>query len=64
LFQEFGRVDSAAVRGREGTGLGLRLSQKLAELIGGRIGVQSEYGVGSTFTLVLLENSDGANPGD
>jgi PAS domain S-box-containing protein len=53
LFQEFGRVDSETVRGREGTGLGLRLSQRLAELMGGRIAVRSEYGSGSTFTLAL-----------
>jgi protein-histidine pros-kinase len=53
LFQEFGRVDSDAVRDREGTGLGLRLSQRLAELMGGQIVVSSEHGVGSTFTLAL-----------
>jgi signal transduction histidine kinase len=53
LFREFGRVDSDAVRAREGTGLGLRLSLRLAELLGGRIEVASEYGVGSTFTLLL-----------
>jgi PAS domain S-box-containing protein len=53
LFHEFARVDSAAVRAREGTGLGLRLSQKLAELLGGRIALESEFGKGSTFTLVL-----------
>jgi signal transduction histidine kinase len=55
LFTEFGRVDSAATRAREGTGLGLRLSHKLAELLGGRIELQSELGKGSTFTLVLVE---------
>ncbi|NTV63933.1 MAG: hybrid sensor histidine kinase/response regulator, partial [Oscillochloris sp.] len=53
LFQEFGRVSSASVRQREGTGLGLRLSQQLALLLGGKIEVQSAYGVGSTFTLLL-----------
>jgi protein-histidine pros-kinase len=55
LFQEFERVESAAVRGRDGTGLGLRLSRKLAELLGGRIELVSEFGAGSTFTLVLPE---------
>jgi len=55
LFAEFGRVDSAAVRGREGTGLGLRLSRKLAELLGGTIEMESEFGKGSTFTLLLRE---------
>jgi PAS domain S-box-containing protein len=53
LFQEFGRVNSAAVREREGTGLGLRLSRQLAQLLGGQIIVQSEYEVGSTFILVF-----------
>nr|WP_052294959.1 ATP-binding protein [Oscillochloris trichoides] len=53
LFVEFGRVNSAEVRQREGTGLGLRISQRLAELLGGRIEVQSCYGEGSTFTLYL-----------
>jgi signal transduction histidine kinase len=53
LFQEFGRVDSAAVRAREGTGLGLRLSLRLAELLGGRITVESQEGRGSTFALLL-----------
>ncbi len=55
LFTEFGRVASAEVRAREGTGLGLRLSRQLATLLGGRIELQSELGKGSTFTLVLIE---------
>jgi signal transduction histidine kinase len=55
LFQEFGRVNSDAVRSREGTGLGLRLSRKLAELLGGTIELSSELGSGSTFALLLPE---------
>jgi protein-histidine pros-kinase len=55
LFQAFERVGSAEVQRREGTGLGLRLSRKLAELLGGQITVESELGRGSTFTLTLLE---------
>lgn len=53
LFTEFGRIESDAVRSREGTGLGLRISQRLAELMGGQILVHSQLGVGSTFTLIL-----------
>ncbi|NTW00989.1 MAG: PAS domain-containing protein, partial [Oscillochloris sp.] len=53
LFQEFGRVDSAEVRQREGTGLGLRLSQKLAVLLGAEITLKSEFGVGSMFSLIF-----------
>jgi len=53
LFAAFSQVD--AKTGQEGTGLGLHLSQKLAEALGGRIVLKSEYGRGSTFTLVLPE---------
>lgn len=53
LFQAFTQVDASIKRRYDGTGLGLHLSQKLAELLGGRITFQSEYGAGSTFTLVL-----------
>jgi protein-histidine pros-kinase len=52
LFQAFAQV-GGGVRRREGTGLGLHLSQKLAELLAGQIAVQSEFGKGSRFTLVL-----------
>ena len=41
------------MRRREGTGLGLYLSQKLAGLLGGRIEFESEYGHGSLFRLVI-----------
>jgi PAS domain S-box-containing protein len=56
LFQAFAQVDAANRRRYEGTGLGLHLSQKLAVLLGGHITFQSEYGLGSTFTLVLTED--------
>ena len=55
LFQTFTQVGSPHRQRQEGTGLGLHLSRKLAELLGGRITLQSEYGKGSTFTLVLAE---------
>jgi PAS domain S-box-containing protein len=53
LFQAFTQLDSGSTRRHEGTGLGLHLSQKLAQLIGGHIELESEFGKGSTFTLVI-----------
>lgn len=53
LFTEFGRVQSSSRGNREGTGLGLHLSQRIAALLGGRITVTSEAGRGSIFTLTL-----------
>ncbi len=53
IFDEFWQVtDYPAVR-RQGTGLGLAISRQLAELLGGTLTVESEQGVGSTFTLAL-----------
>jgi len=54
LFQSFSQVERNS-RHQRGTGLGLQLSQKLAELLGGQISFKSEYGKGSTFTLSLPE---------
>ncbi|WP_053232362.1 ATP-binding protein [Sandaracinus amylolyticus] len=51
VFEEFYRAPAAAHL--RGTGLGLPLSRKLAELLGGAIEVESELGKGSSFTLVL-----------
>jgi signal transduction histidine kinase/ligand-binding sensor domain-containing protein len=58
LFRAFSRLERTARR-HEGTGLGLQLSQKLAELLGGQITFKSEYGKGSTFTLHLPDTGDG-----
>jgi signal transduction histidine kinase len=53
LFQPFFQCDSSLRKRHEGTGLGLHLSQKLAVLLGGKLVVESKYGKGSTFTLIL-----------
>jgi len=58
LFQAFARVDTENARHREGTGLGLHLSQRLAELLGGRITLESEYGKGTRLALVLATNRE------
>jgi len=53
LFQEFGQIDSELNHFYKGTGLGLVLSKRLAELHGGRLTLQSVEGKGSTFTFEL-----------
>jgi protein-histidine pros-kinase len=53
LFRAFEQVGEAKERQFEGTGLGLYISQKLAEVLGGSIVIDSTLGVGSTFTLFL-----------
>jgi CheY-like chemotaxis protein/anti-sigma regulatory factor (Ser/Thr protein kinase) len=53
LFQPFVQVDSGLNRQHEGTGLGLALVQKLTDLHGGSIQVESEVGKGSRFTVSL-----------
>src|SRR5258707_13200692 len=53
LFTEFHQVDSGPARQHEGTGLGLALTRRFAELHGGEVSVESVPGKGSTFTLRL-----------
>ena len=51
LFSAFERVDEAKNSGIQGTGLGLAISKQFAELMGGKLWCESEYGQGSTFVL-------------
>lgn len=53
IFEPFRQVDSGLARKHEGTGLGLAICRRLAEMMGGRIDVESEWGKGSTFTVML-----------
>lgn len=53
LFQPFRQLDSGLERHHEGTGLGLVICRRLADLMGGTIAVESQKGTGSTFVLRL-----------
>ncbi|MFC5479356.1 ATP-binding protein [Massilia suwonensis] len=53
IFEEFTQVENPLQRKSKGTGLGLPLCRRLAELLGGRVDVSSRPGVGSTFMLTL-----------
>lgn len=53
IFEPFVQADGGLTRTRGGTGLGLTISRRLAQLMGGRIEVRSELGKGSAFTLWL-----------
>jgi signal transduction histidine kinase/CheY-like chemotaxis protein len=62
IFQEFGQV-THRLQGRvKGTGLGLPLAKKLAELLGGAITVNSVLGEGSTFTVTIPRIYDASEP--
>ena len=53
IFRDFTQVDSPIQKRLRGTGLGLSLSRQLAELLGGRVGLESQLGSGSTFSVTI-----------
>jgi signal transduction histidine kinase/CheY-like chemotaxis protein len=65
IFEEFTQVDNPRQGLQKGTGLGLPLTRKLATLLGGRVGVRSSPGVGSTFwaEIPIRYGGDAAQPG-
>ena len=58
LFSEFQQLDGGPGREQEGTGLGLALTKRFAELHGGQVSVQSQQGKGSTFVLRLPADAE------
>jgi signal transduction histidine kinase len=62
IFQDFSQVKSPLQRRLRGTGLGLSLSKKLAELLGGTVRLDSEPGKGSTFSVTIPVQLEGATP--
>lgn len=64
LFKEFSRIKNEHTRHVLGTGLGLSTIRKLARLYGGDVSVESEPGVGSTFTVMLKQQAEASEGGD
>jgi signal transduction histidine kinase len=64
LFRPFHQIDSGLARKHEGSGLGLSICEKLMEMMGGSIGVESQWGKGSTFTVRFPVNQEDCHDKD
>ena len=62
LFESFERLDVVRNRNIEGTGLGMNITRKLLHLMGSELNVESEYGVGSTFSFELWQRIENDEP--
>jgi signal transduction histidine kinase/CheY-like chemotaxis protein/HPt (histidine-containing phosphotransfer) domain-containing protein len=62
LFTKYTQLDTMANRKIEGTGLGLSITKGLVEMMGGHIGVESEYGKGSVFEVWLPQEIEDGEP--
>src|SRR5262249_43551207 len=60
IFQEWTQVEGKVQKAVKGTGLGLPLSRKFAQLLGGEVYVKSQVGLGSTFYATIPVNFNGA----
>jgi signal transduction histidine kinase/ActR/RegA family two-component response regulator len=58
LFSDFVQVDAVKNRGIEGTGLGLAITKRLCAAMGGNISMESEYGKGTTFTVIIPQGTE------
>ena len=62
LFEKFSRLSSATTNEIEGTGLGLVITKKYVDLLGGKIWFESDYGVGTTFYVEVTQPIVDATP--
>ncbi|MDR2141967.1 MAG: response regulator [Deltaproteobacteria bacterium] len=62
LFSAYNQVDPKSNSKIEGAGLGLSITKKMVDMMGGRIEVESEYGQGSTFTVIVRQRVATATP--
>lgn len=59
LFVAFNQLEDARTKRHAGTGLGLTITRELAQLLGGRVEVESAYGIGTTFTVHIPKCIEG-----